>query len=49
LTGAVESDAVTIEDVLKEMARDDRSERSGRLIDRDQPASMERKKRQGYF
>jgi sulfate adenylyltransferase subunit 2 len=49
LTGAVESDAVTIEDVLKEMARDGRSERSGRLIDRDQPASMERKKRQGYF
>ena len=31
------------------MARDGTSERSGRLIDKDQPASMERKKRQGYF
>jgi len=49
LTGAVESDAATIEAVLAEMARDGSSERSGRLIDRDQPASMERKKRQGYF
>jgi sulfate adenylyltransferase subunit 2 len=49
LTGAVESDAATIEQVLAEMARDGSSERSGRLIDRDQPASMERKKRQGYF
>ena len=35
--------------ILAEMARDGSSERSGRLIDRDQPASMERKKRQGYF
>ena len=34
---------------LAEMARDGSSERSGRLIDKDQPASMERKKRQGYF
>ncbi len=49
LTGAVESGAATIEAVLAEMARDGSSERSGRLIDRDQPASMERKKRQGYF
>jgi len=49
LTGAVESDAATIDAVLAEMARDGTSERSGRLIDRDQPASMERKKRQGYF
>ena len=31
------------------MARDGTSERAGRLIDKDQPASMERKKRQGYF
>ncbi len=49
LTGAIESDAATIDEVLAEMARDASSERSGRLIDRDQPASMERKKRQGYF
>ena len=49
LTGAVESDASTIDEVIAEMARDGSSERSGRLIDKDQPASMERKKRQGYF
>ena len=49
LTGAIESEAATIADVLAEMARDGSSERSGRLIDRDQPASMERKNRQGYF
>ena len=49
LTGAIESDAATIDEVLAEMARDGSSERSGRLIDKDQPASMERKKRQGYF
>jgi sulfate adenylyltransferase subunit 2 len=49
LTGALESEAATIEAVLAEMAADGSSERSGRLIDKDQPASMERKKRQGYF
>jgi sulfate adenylyltransferase subunit 2 len=49
LTGAVESDAADIAAILAEMARDGTSERAGRLIDRDQPASMERKKRQGYF
>ena len=49
LTGAIESEAATIEEILAEMARDGSSERAGRLIDRDQPASMERKKRQGYF
>ena len=49
LTGAVESEAETIEAVLAEMTRDGTSERAGRLIDKDQPASMERKKRQGYF
>jgi len=49
LTGAVESDAETIDQVIEEMARDGTSERVGRLIDKDQPASMERKKRQGYF
>ncbi|HKR23929.1 MAG TPA: sulfate adenylyltransferase subunit CysD, partial [Allosphingosinicella sp.] len=49
LTGAVESEAATIAEILDEMARDGTSERVGRLIDRDQKASMERKKRQGYF
>jgi sulfate adenylyltransferase subunit 2 len=49
LTGAVESAAATIDELLEELAREGTSERSGRLIDRDQPASMERKKRQGYF
>jgi len=49
LTGAIESDAATIDDILAEMARDGTSERVGRLIDRDQKASMERKKREGYF
>ena len=49
LTGAVESEADTIEAILDEMAREGTSERAGRLIDRDQKASMERKKREGYF
>ena len=49
LTGAVESEAATIEAVIQEMAQSGTSERAGRLIDHDQPASMERKKRQGYF
>jgi len=49
LTGAIESEAATIEDILAEMAREGTSERVGRLIDRDQTASMERKKKQGYF
>ena len=49
LTGAIESEAETIEAILEEMTREGTSERSGRLIDRDQAASMERKKREGYF
>ena len=49
LTGAIESDAASLDDIIAEMASDGSSERSGRLIDKDQPASMERKKRQGYF
>ena len=49
LTGAVESDAATVAEVIEELDRERTSERVGRLIDRDQPASMERKKRQGYF
>jgi sulfate adenylyltransferase subunit 2 len=49
LTGAVESDADSIEAILAELVREGTSERVGRLIDRDQKASMERKKREGYF
>ncbi len=49
LTGAIESKATTITEIIAEMDAGHSSERSGRLIDSDQPASMERKKRQGYF
>ena len=49
LSGAVESEAKTIPALIDEMRRDRMSERQGRLIDRDGAASMERKKREGYF
>jgi len=49
LSGAVESDADTLEAVVEEMAGARTSERQGRLIDTDEAASMERKKREGYF
>ncbi|WP_068317671.1 sulfate adenylyltransferase subunit CysD [Polycladidibacter hongkongensis] len=49
LTGAVESDADTLEDVVGEMLVARTSERQGRLIDHDDAASMEKKKREGYF
>ena len=49
LTGAVESDAATIEDIVREMQTARSSERAGRLIDHDQSDSMEKKKREGYF
>lgn len=49
LTGAILSEAVTVAEIIREMERDRTSERAGRLIDRDSPASMERKKKQGYF
>jgi sulfate adenylyltransferase subunit 2 len=49
LTGAMESDAVTVDDIVAEMLASTRSERQGRLIDQDESASMERKKREGYF
>lgn len=49
LTGAVESDAETLPDIIREMLLTTSSERQGRLIDTDQAASMEQKKRQGYF
>ena len=48
LTGAVESDADTIEKIVEEMMTTTKSERT-RVIDFDQDASMEQKKREGYF
>jgi len=49
LSGAVESTAATLPEVIEEMRRARVSERQGRLIDADEDASMERKKREGYF
>ncbi len=49
LTGAVESTADTIEAIVEEMMATTRSERTTRVIDFDQDASMEQKKREGYF
>jgi sulfate adenylyltransferase subunit 2 len=49
LTAAVESSAGTVADIVAEMSAARTSERGGRLIDRDENDSMERKKREGYF
>jgi sulfate adenylyltransferase subunit 2 len=49
LTGAVDSDATTLEDIIREMQQATTSERQGRVIDHDGAASMERKKQEGYF
>ena len=49
LSAAVESGATSLEDIVQEMRTTRVSERAGRLIDRDQDASMEQKKREGYF
>jgi sulfate adenylyltransferase subunit 2 len=49
LTGAIESDAATLSDIVAEMESATVSERQGRLIDTDETASMEKKKREGYF
>jgi sulfate adenylyltransferase subunit 2 len=49
LTGAIESRAATLEDIIAEMRISRSSERQGRLIDSDQSASIERKKQEGYF
>jgi sulfate adenylyltransferase subunit 2 len=49
LTGAIESAAATVGEITDELRRSRLSERQGRLIDSDETASMERKKRQGYF
>ena len=49
LTGAVESTAATLPDIIQEMLLTRTSERQGRLIDHDQAGSMEKKKQEGYF
>ena len=49
LTGAVESEAASLPDVIQEMLVATRSEREGRVIDTDQDGSMEQKKKEGYF
>jgi sulfate adenylyltransferase subunit 2 len=49
LTGAVESDAETLAEVIHEIAAARTSEREGRVIDHDAPSSMEAKKQEGYF
>jgi len=49
LTGAIESDADTLDKIIDEMRQSTHSERQGRLIDHDRAASMEKKKQDGYF
>ena len=49
LTGAIESDADTLDAIIDEMRASTTSERQGRLIDLDETGSMEKKKREGYF
>ena len=49
LTGAIEAMAKTSDEIVEELRQSRRSERQGRLIDSDEEAAMERKKREGYF
>ena len=49
LTGAIESDATTLPQIVLEMLHTRTSEREGRVIDHDSSGSMERKKQEGYF
>ena len=49
LTGAVESNAATLQEIIQEMLLTTSSERQGRVIDHDAAASMEKKKQEGYF
>jgi sulfate adenylyltransferase subunit 2 len=49
LTGAIEAASATPSDIVEELRQSRRSERQGRLIDNDEEAAMERKKREGYF
>jgi sulfate adenylyltransferase subunit 2 len=49
LTGAIQSNASTVEEIVAELRASRFSERQGRIIDQDESASMEKKKREGYF
>ncbi len=49
LTAAIDSNADTIEEIIKELSQINKSEREGRLIDHDQIGAMEKKKQEGYF
>ncbi len=49
LTGAIESDATTLPEIIEEMLLARNSERQGRVIDHDESGSMEQKKLEGYF
>ena len=49
LTGAIESDAATVPEVIEELIAARNSERQGRVIDHDESGSMEKKKQEGYF
>jgi sulfate adenylyltransferase subunit 2 len=49
LSGAIESDATSLDEIISEMRASTTSERQGRLIDTDEAGSMEKKKREGYF
>ena len=49
LSGAIESSASTVPEIIQEMMLTRMSERENRLIDKDEEGSMERKKREGYF
>jgi sulfate adenylyltransferase subunit 2 len=49
LTGAVESTAATLPEIIQEMLLTKTSERQGRMIDHDSSGSMEKKKMEGYF
>ncbi len=49
LTGAIESEATTVPEVIEELIASRHSERQGRVIDHDQIGSMEKKKQEGYF
>jgi sulfate adenylyltransferase subunit 2 len=49
LSGAIRSDAETLDGIIAEMRSANTSERQGRLIDHDESGSMEKKKREGYF
>ena len=49
LTGAVESEAVSIPEIILELLQSRQSARQGRVIDQDQIGAMEKKKQEGYF